>query len=133
MAKIILNNTEYSIDESTLAPSAADLKSHLSTVMNGSGATINFGGVNYSIDSTKLSAATNDFVSYLRTIAGTGAKVVVGGVEYSVDSTKISGAISDFEAALDNLSGGNSVQLLSSDNLTLQDSNGFSLLAREDN
>ena len=100
---IIFNDKNYSIDESSLAPATAELKNHISTVMNGSGATINFDGAEYSIDSAKLSAATNDFVSHLSTIAGNGSKVVVGGVEYSVDSTKVRSAVSELEAAWGNL------------------------------
>jgi hypothetical protein len=74
MAKINIsfNSKDYSIDESSLSASSAALRNHLSSVMNGSGATIAFGGTSYGVDSTKLSAATNDFTSYLRTIAGTG-------------------------------------------------------------
>ena len=72
MAKINVNfnNKTYSIDESALQNATDALKSHLSTVMNGSGASIKLGGVSYNIDSTKLSAATNSFVSHLGTIAG---------------------------------------------------------------
>lgn len=108
MAKIniILNNKTYSIDESVLASAAAELKAHLSTVMNGSGATINLGGVTYNVDSAKLSTATNEFVSHLGTIAGEGKKIVVGGVEFSVDSTKIQSAFDGFSAALDDLESG---------------------------
>lgn len=83
MAKynISFNNKDYSIDESSLSSATAALKSHLSTVMNGSGATINLGGTAYSIDSAKLSAATNAFVSHLVTVAGSGYKVVISGGE----------------------------------------------------
>lgn len=100
---IIFNGINYSIDESSLSAAAAELKAHLSTVMNGSGAVINLGGVPYNIDSTKLSTAKNDFVSHLGTIAGNGSKVTVGGVEYSIDSTKISSAISGLTTALGDL------------------------------
>lgn len=105
MAKFIVdfNNKNYDIDEASLSAATNALKSHLSTVMSGSGATINFGGVAYGIDSTKLTAATNDFVSHLGKISGSGSKVTVGGVQYGVDSTKLSGAISDLEAVLGNL------------------------------
>lgn len=99
MAKtnIKFNNTNFLIDDSSLATATAELQSHLSTVMNGSGATINLGGVSYNIDSAKLSNATNDFVSHLGTISGSGSNVVVNGVTYNVDSTKTSGAISGLE------------------------------------
>lgn len=97
---ISFNNKNYSIDEQALSTSTAALKSHLSTVMNGTGATINFGGDVYGVDSTKLTAAKNDFVTYLGTIAGNGHKVIVDGREYSIDSAKVAGAISDIEAVL---------------------------------
>ena len=103
MAKIILNNKEYTISDSALATAIAELRTHLSTNMSGSGATINFGGTAYSIDSTKLSTATNNFVSHLGTIAGDGAKVKVGNIEYSVDATKISGSMSELEDAFGEL------------------------------
>ena len=74
--------------------------------MNGSGATIALDGSSFNIDSTKLSTATNDFVSHLDTIAGNGSKVTVGDVEYSVDSNKLSGAMSELETAFGKLSGG---------------------------
>jgi hypothetical protein len=108
MAKININfnNTEYSIDESALSAATANLQSHLSTSMNGSGAVINLGGISYNIDSTKLSDATNNFVSHLRTIAGSGSKVVVGGVEYSIDSTKMANVVSDLETVFGNLQTG---------------------------
>lgn len=110
MAKINIdfNNQTYEIDESALAKAAASLSSHLSTVMNGSGATINLNGVTYNVDSTKLTTATNAFVSHLGTVSGTGSKVVVNGVEYSVDATKMTKATADLQAVLGDLvSGGN--------------------------
>ena len=105
MAKIniLFGNTNYSIEESALAAAAAQLKSHLSTEMNGSGAVINLGGTSYNIDSAKLSTATNAFVSHLGTIAGSGSKVVVGGVEYSIDSNKLGDAVADLHAVLSGL------------------------------
>ena len=71
MSKINIrfNNKNYSIDESAFAAASAELKDHLSTVINGSGATINFDGVAYSIDPAKLSTAKNDFISHIETIA----------------------------------------------------------------
>ena len=100
---IILNGTSFEIDRDVLSSASADLKSHLSSVMNGSGATIELGGTEYSIDSAKLSAATNAFISHLGTIAGEGSKVVIGGVEYSVDSTKLQGAIASLETGFGKL------------------------------
>ena len=105
MAKININfnNVDYSIDESSFAEAAAELQHHLSTTMSGTGSVITIGGISYNIDSTKLSAATTDFISHLGKIAGSGSKVVVGGVEYSFDSTKVEDAVSDLETVLGNL------------------------------
>lgn len=100
MAKIILNNTEYSIDDATLAPATAELKSHLSTVMNGEGAVITIDGTSYNVDATKLAAAKDDFIAHLGTIAGNGAKIKIGDTEYSIDSAKLAGAISELESVL---------------------------------
>jgi hypothetical protein len=102
MAKINIpfDNTNYSVDESALSTASAALKSHMSTVMNGTGATINLDGTTYNIDSAKLSAATNAFISHLGTIAGNGYKVVVNGVEYSVGSDKVAGAVSELHTVL---------------------------------
>ena len=97
---ITFNNKEYLIDESSFSAANAALKSHFSTVMNGSGATINLDGAAYNIDSTKLSDAMNEFISHLGTIAGSGHKVIVNGVEYGIDSIKVADAISDIETIL---------------------------------
>ena len=105
MAKynISFNNKNYSISDEALSAAKAELQQHLLTTMNGSGAVINFGGISYSIDSSKLSSATSDFVSHLSTIVGNGSKVVVNGVEYSFDTTKVQDAITDLETVLDSL------------------------------
>ena len=105
MAKINIpfDNTNYLIDESSLASATSKLKSHLSTVMNGSGATIRLGDVTYNVDSAKLANATNKFVSHLGTISGSGSKVVVNGVEYAVDSTKLNDAVAEMHTVLNNL------------------------------
>lgn len=106
MAKIniTLNNKNYSIEESSLSEAINALQTHLSTTMSGTGATINFGDTSYSVDSTKLSAATAQFVSHLGKISGNGSKVIVGGVEYSIGSDKVSGAIGELETVFDELS-----------------------------
>lgn len=105
MAKInvFFNNKDYFIDESSYAAAAASLKSHLSTVMNGSGTVVNFGGVSYNIDSAKLSSAVNDLVSHFEAIAGNGARVIVNDVEYLIDPDKVKVAVSDLETVLGNL------------------------------
>lgn len=108
MSKIIIpfNNKNFSVDESSLSAATSALRTHLSSAMNGSGATINFGGSSYNVDSAKLSAARNAFVSHLGTIAGSGAKVKVNGVEYNVSSDKVAGAISELETVLGSLQSG---------------------------
>lgn len=101
--KVIFDDTNYSVEEESLAAATIELQSHLSTVMNGSGAVINLGGNSYNIDSTKLSSATNTFVNHLGTVEGNGLNVVVGGVKYSVDSNKMSNAFSEIHAVLGGL------------------------------
>jgi hypothetical protein len=100
MAKIIFNNNNYSVDDSFLSTHSNDLKQHLSTVMNGTGAVINLGGTAYNVDSAKLATAKDAFVQHLGTITGNGRKVVIGGVEYNVDAAKVAGAVSEIEAVL---------------------------------
>lgn len=102
---ILLNGTNYSIDESVLSEAKASLKSHLSSTMSGEGATINLDGVSYNIDSTKLSSARNDLITHLGTMAGTGPKITINGVEYSVDSTKINNILTEMHNAFSNLIG----------------------------
>lgn len=97
------NNVDFSVDESALSTATDNLKTHLETVMSGSGAKINLGGAAYNIDSAKLSAASNDFIAHLGTIAGSGSKVVVNGTEYGIDHAKVAGAISDLHTAFGNI------------------------------
>lgn len=108
MAKIILNNKEYNIDDAVLASISNELKNHFANVINGSGATIKFGGMTYGVDSGKLSAVTTDLVAHLGAIAGSGAKVTIGGVEYGVDAGKVSGALAGLESAFGELGNGGS-------------------------
>lgn len=112
MAKININfhDNNYSIDEASLSTAVAELKSHLSTTMSGTGAIINFGGASYNIDSTKLSTVKNDFISHLTTISGIGHKVVIGGVEYYVDADKVKDALAELHGNLVNLIGLDSVE-----------------------
>ena len=127
MAKIniVFDNKDYSVDESSFAVASAALKSHLQNVMNGSGAVINLDGVEYNIDSSKLSSAKNDFTSHLQTISGNGHKVVIDGVEFSVDSTKVASAISDLHTVLGALNSGDSSddsdEVIILDEATLED------------
>lgn len=105
MAKIdiLFNNKNYNIDETSLATATAALKSHLSTVMSGTGTTINFDGTFYNVSSTKLSSIISEFISHLSKIAGSGSKVVIDGVEYPFDINKVQDAIFDLEVVLSNL------------------------------
>ena len=127
MAKInvIFDNANYNVDEQSISSAAQALKTHLSSVMNGSGAVINLDGVSYSIDSAKLTNETNDFISHLRTISGNGKKVVVNGVEFSVDSTKVANAVSDLHTVLGGLNSGDSSddsdEVIILDEATLED------------
>ena len=105
---VYFNNKDYSIDEQSFSADSNSLKLHLQNVMNGSGATVVLGGQSYEVDSAKLLAATNDFITHLGLVDGNGYKVVVGGVEYSVDSTKVAGAVSDLEIVLSGLNSGDS-------------------------
>lgn len=105
MAKIniLFDGENYSIDKYAISSSTEALKTHLSTAMNGTGATINLDGTTYNVDSTKLANATNNFVSYLETISGSGSKITIGGIEYSVDSAKLADAKSALAAHLEAL------------------------------
>lgn len=105
MAKfnISFNGNSYSIDESALSSASTELQSHLSTIMNGTGATIKIDGTTYNVDATKLANARNTFVAHLGTVSGSGSKVVVNGTEYSVDSTKLNGAVADLQTVLSDL------------------------------
>ena len=73
---INFNDKNYSIDEASLSAATAALQSHLSTVMNGSGAVINLGEISYSVDSAKLATATNAFVTHLGTVAGSASNTI---------------------------------------------------------
>lgn len=97
------NGEDYQIDSSALSTVTADLKSHLSMVMNGSGAIVVFDETSYNVDLEKLEATTSEFVAHLRTIAGNGYKVAVDGVEYNIDQTKVQDAIVEIESILGNL------------------------------
>lgn len=105
MAKIniLFNETNYNFNEESLSNYASLIKSHITNNMSGSGATIDFDGVSYNIDSAKLSTFKNDFISYLGTISGNGSKVSVNGVQYNIDSTKLANAISELDVVFGNL------------------------------
>ena len=106
MAKILFNDELFNIPEAALNAASERIIRVLSSVMNGTGAIINFGGTNYNIDSTKLSTATNSFISHLGTVSGSGMKVSVGGVEYNIDSSKMSNTVSQIHEVLRGLHSG---------------------------
>lgn len=114
MAKIniTLNNETYQIDEASLADAAASLKSHLSTVMNGEGATIRFDGIDYSIDSSKLDLAKNTLISHLVAIVGEGEKISINGVWYSVNSSTIGSIIAELKNVFGSLASGTGSNLV---------------------
>ena len=105
MAKIniLFDEVNYKVEESSMSEHSNELKAHISTVMNGSGSAVKFGGTSYNIDSTKLSNTTNDFVSHLGTIAGSGHKVIIGGTQYNASSAKLTSAIDELHAILSGL------------------------------
>lgn len=105
MAKIniLFDEVNYKVEETSMSEHSNELKTHISTVMNGSGSAVKFGGTSYNIDSTKLSNTTNDFVSYLGTITGSGHKVIVGGTQYNASSEKLTSAIDELHAILSGL------------------------------
>lgn len=105
MAKIniLFDEVNYKVEDTSMSEHSNELKTHISTVMNGSGSAVKFGGTSYNIDSTKLSNTTNDFVSHLGTIAGSGHKVVVGGTQYNASSEKLTSAIDELHAILSGL------------------------------
>ena len=106
MAKINIsfNGTTFSINEQAYISTVAELQQHFLSTMNGAGAAINFGGIAYSVDSTKLSNATSDFINHLGTIAGSGATITINGREFPVDSSKLGSTISKLHTRLDDLS-----------------------------
>ena len=65
---IKFNDKSFELDEVALSDAKSSLKEHLLSTMSGSGATIEFDGVEYSVDATKLSIAEDGFASYLDTL-----------------------------------------------------------------
>lgn len=64
MAKIKLNNNSYPIPDSALAGPTADFVAHLGTIA-GSGLKVVVGGVEYSIDTSKVAGAIGELESVL--------------------------------------------------------------------
>jgi hypothetical protein len=136
MAKnVFFDGTDYLVDDSLLATVKDALKTHFSSTLAGSGAVINFGGVNYNIDSTKLGTARTDLVNHLGTISGSGRKVKVGSVEYGIDAGKMSAAKSELSRVLNDLELGNSeksVMIVTEDGYIVTDKNENILTIKED-
>lgn len=65
---ISFNDKIIEVDEQSLHEAKQTIAQVLSSTMNGTGAVINFGGINYNIDLTKLSAAEDIFAAYLDSI-----------------------------------------------------------------
>ena len=82
MAKIKLNNNEYSIPDSTLATAKNSLVSHLGTVA-GSGMKVIVGGVEYGVDASKVADAITSLDTILGELGGgsasEGLKYMIGG------------------------------------------------------
>ena len=91
MAKfnISFNGKNFFINESSFATAYAELKSHLSTVMNGTGATITLDGITYNIDATKLTAAEDSFAAYLDTIGGGDEPIVAAAGLYETGTDNL--------------------------------------------
>jgi hypothetical protein len=69
MANIKLNNNEYPIPDSVLAGPRADFIAHLGTIA-GDGLKVVVGGVEYSIDSSKVAGAFKAFEGALGELEG---------------------------------------------------------------
>lgn len=64
MAKIKLNNNEYSIPASALATPTADFIAHLATIA-GNGIRVVVGGVEYNVDPSKVAGAMTEIETLL--------------------------------------------------------------------
>lgn len=71
MANIKLNNNEYPIPDSVLAGPRADFVAHLGTIA-GIGMKVVVGGVEYSVDSTKISGAISGMEDVLGELENNG-------------------------------------------------------------
>lgn len=76
MAKIKLNNNEYLISDSTLATPTADFIAHLGTV-EGNGLKVIVNGVEYSVDSSKMSATITALETVFGNLSGGGNEPVM--------------------------------------------------------
>lgn len=133
MAQVILNNKTYTIDDNVLDAMRRKLKEHLSTSMSGSGAVVQFDGVDYNVDSVKLQTATSSLRDHLTHMAGSGASIQLAGQTYYVDSELLSSAVEVLDTALNEMAPDSNITLVSLDNYILTDSEGLVLIPEEDN
>lgn len=108
MAKreILFNDEVYSIEESVIEASLAEMKSRLLDDYSGSGTTIVYDGTTINVDSTKLAAAASNLAVMLNRFAGSGANIVVNGVTYGIDSAKLNSANTKLHITLSDLQSG---------------------------
>ena len=108
MAKYLVkfNNNEYLIDETKLEPAIARLATHLTSELQGTGATVTLGGVRYSLNGDKINTSASELADYLETIAGTDMKATVGGQEYGLSRNALSNAYDKMDLSLSELTGG---------------------------
>lgn len=101
---VIFNNKTYTISGEIISAATADLKTHLSSVMNGTGATITLDGVTYNIDSTKLANVRSELISYITNlIAGSGTEVTINNTKYGIDVSKLNESIVELQSFLQEL------------------------------
>lgn len=107
MAKreILFNDEVYSIEESVIEASLAEMKSRLVDGYSGSGTTIVYDGTTINVDSAKLAAAASSLAATLNKFAGSGASIVVNGVTYGIDSAKLNSAKENMGGTLSEMAG----------------------------
>ena len=107
MAKreIFFNDEVYSIEESVIEASLAEMKSRLVDDYSGSGTTIVYDGTTINVDSAKLATAASHLAATLNRFAGSGASIVVNGVTYGIDSAKLNSAKTNLGGALGEMAG----------------------------
>lgn len=107
MAKreILFNDEVYSIEESVIEASLAEMKSRLVDDYSGSGTTILYDGTTINVDSAKLAAAASNLAATLNKFAGSGASIVVNGVTYGIDSAKLNSAKANMGGTLSEMAG----------------------------
>lgn len=107
MAKreILFNDEVYSIEESVIEASLAEMKSRLVDDYSGSGTTIIYDGTTINVDSAKLATAASHLAATLNRFAGSGASIVVNGVTYGIDSAKLGSVKENMSGTLGEMAG----------------------------